>query len=201
MMQENTFTAELSPGEGTDIKFDLKPHYILLDKSIDDDKRGDLIKNLKPSVHFSKTGQEEIGAKVYDEYAENKILFAEDQVFKPIYDKVLPAAKGYRFVSLQKWEGVVTDVEDESFTARLTDLMQGGSDEIIEFSFDDVPSDDRSLIQEGAIFYWNIGFETIRGQDRKVSLIKFRRLPKWSKRKIQTMHKEGADLMNKIQWQ
>ncbi len=200
-MQENSSTAAISPGEGTDVRSDLKPHYILLDKSIDDDKRRGFIRNLKPLSSISKTGQEETGAKVYDEYAENKILFAEDQVFKPVYDTVLPLSRNYRFVSLQKWEGVVTDIDEDSFTARLTDLMQSGSDEVIEFSFDDVPSDDRSLIQEGAIFYWNIGFETMRGQDRKVSLIKFRRLPKWSKKKMQAMREKGEDLMSQIQWE
>lgn len=200
-MEENISTEEISTGAGSAGESCLKPHFFLLDESINDELRSELIRKFKPYKPFSNTVQEETGAKVYDEYAEDKILFAEDQVFKPVYDTVLPPPRNYRFVSLQKWEGVVTEIEDDSFTARLTDLTQGGSDEIIEFSFDDVPSDDRSLIQEDAIFYWNIGFETMRGQDRKVSLIKFRRLPRWSKKKIQAMREKGEDLMNQIQWE
>ncbi len=203
MMKENTYTSVASLPEASESKPYLKSNHFLLDESIDEEIRSKLINRMKSSQSLSKTIQEEVGAKVYDEYAEDKILFSEDQVFsfKPIFEPVLPSSNNYSFISLQKWEGVVTDVNEDSFFARLTDLTQGGSEEVIEFYLDDVPSDDKSLIGIGAIFYWNIGYETIRGQDRKVSLIKFRRLPKWSKKKMQNMQKKGKELMSKIQWQ
>ena len=65
------------------------------------------------------------------------------------------------FISLQKWEGIVMDVMDDAFLARLIDLTQKGTDEEAEFSFDEISEEDKPLIRSGAIFYWNIGYSTV----------------------------------------
>ena len=189
----------------------IKIDHLLLDKSVNKEDRS-LFLNPK-TESFNKAIQDETGAKIYDEYVHDKILFSEDNIysFNPVYTSAIPSQNHYSFNSIQKWEGVVTEVGEDTFTARLTDLTNGGSgpshggpshgDEFIELSFDDVSSpDDIELIQKGAIFYWNIGFETLHGQDRKSSLIRFRRLPKWSKKKLEAMERKGKEIINQIQW-
>ena len=80
------------------------------------------------------------------------------------------------FTSLQKWEGVVTRVLDNSFEARLIDLTADTPEEIAEIPLEEVSEDDFSLIQEGAIFYWNIGYRKMAsGQRERVTFIRFRR--------------------------
>ena len=83
-----------------------------------------------------------------------------------------------RFISLQKWECVVLQVLDDSFIARLIDLTNESPDEEAEFALDEVHREDQLLIAEGAVFYWSIGYLETGGQRRRVSDIRFRRLPK-----------------------
>lgn len=106
-----------------------------------------------------------------------------------------------RFVSLQKWEGVVLAIKHGSFLARLLDLSQGSPEEEGEFPFDDVSEEDRLLLKPGAIFYWNIGYHDSRtGQRRKVSEIRFRRLPAWTVRDIEAAKREAIRLRDLIGW-
>ncbi len=81
----------------------------------------------------------------------------------------------------QEWEGVVTKVCSESFEAMLRDKTAGDqeSKEVAEFDIGlMVSADDLELLKEGAIFNWVIGTEVKKeGTKRKVSFIKFRRLP------------------------
>jgi hypothetical protein len=106
-----------------------------------------------------------------------------------------------RFVSLQKWEGVVLAVEHDSFFARLVDLTQGNPQEEGEFSLDDVSNEDRPLLKPGSIFYWNIGYHDSRtGQRRKVSEIRFRRLPAWTLKEIEDARQGAIRLRDLLGW-
>ncbi len=92
-----------------------------------------------------------------------------------------PDVPGDTFQSLQRWEGVVTKIEEESFIARLTDLSHKGSEEEVELPLADIPTEDRDLLEPGAIFYWAIGYrDEPSGQRQRVSMLRFRRLPVWS---------------------
>ena len=97
---------------------------------------------------------------------------------------VLPKAITFihnRFVSLQKWEGTVLKKGDQSFFARLVDLTAPNIDEEAEFALEEVPESDVSLMEEGAIFYWDIGYlDQTNGQRLRASSLRFRRLPAWS---------------------
>lgn len=120
---------------------------------------------------------------------------------KPILLRTSNLRPQDRFVSLQKWEGVVLAIEQDSFLARLLDLSQGTSEEEGEFSIDDVSEEDRLLLKPGAIFYWNIGYHDSRtGQRRKVSEIRFRRLPAWTAREIEAAEREARRLRALIGW-
>ncbi len=55
-------------------------------------------------------------------------------------------------IALQTWEGVVIEISEneDTFFARLTDITNGGTDEVVELSFDDVSSDDKELVEKAA---------------------------------------------------
>ena len=106
------------------------------------------------------------------------------------------------FFSLQKWEGVVLDVYEDSFFARLSDLTEDGLEEEGEFYIDDVSREDLPLLKPGAVFYWNIGYHDSRtGQRRKVSEIRFRRLPAWTAKEIDAAKSKAIELKNLFGWE
>ncbi len=120
---------------------------------------------------------------------------------KPVLPRTGNPRPQDRFVSLQKWEGAVLGVEHNSFFAKLVDLTQGSPEEEAEFCLDDVSEEDRPLLKPGAIFYWNIGYHDSRtGQRRKVSEIRFRRLPAWTAREIEAARREATRLGDLIGW-
>ena len=97
---------------------------------------------------------------------------------------------------LQQWEGVVTDTTDDSFFAELQDLGKPLVPlEIVEVAIDEVPEDDRSLLVEGAVFYWSIGYETSPGgQLKRMSEVRLRRTPRWTKRSLQQAKKQAEEM-------
>ncbi len=60
------------------------------------------------------------------------------------------------FQALQKWEGYVLDVLEETFLARLTRIRGEGHDQEAEIYLQEVDQSDRHLITPGAVFYWSI---------------------------------------------
>jgi len=51
-----------------------------------------------------------------------------------------------------------------------------GTFEMGRFDLREVSEEDRSLLVEGAVFYWSIGYSRINGQVQKQSNIRFQRL-------------------------
>lgn len=116
----------------------------------------------------------------------------------PIFPKITAPPRD-NFVSLQKWEGVVIELLQDSFLARLYDLTQKGPDEEAEFPLEEVSEEDKSLIMPGAIFYWNIGYhDSHYGQRQRSSIIRFRRLPSWRKEEIEASKREADRIKNSI---
>lgn len=108
----------------------------------------------------------------------------QDRIVPPV---VMPAPKLAleRFNALQQWEGVVIEVTESSFTARLKDSTHKTPAEEAEFELEDVPASDLPLVLEGAVFYWSIGYyDTAGGQRLRSSSFRFRRLPVWSDREL-----------------
>ena len=88
------------------------------------------------------------------------------------------------FVLLQDWEGVVEEVSQSTFNARLRDRTVGDeyAAESIELAIDDVSDDDRELLMPGAVFYLGIGRLTRpSGRQDRVTRIVFRRIPRWTR--------------------
>lgn len=100
-----------------------------------------------------------------------------------------------RFDLRQQWEGTVAAVEGDSFTVTLQDLTDPRvPEESAELFIEDVGESDRALIEPGAVFYWSVGYEdTPRGRERK-SIIRFRRLPGWSKQELSAVRAKTAEL-------
>ena len=83
------------------------------------------------------------------------------------------------FQLLQKWEGKVIAVMEDSFVAEVTDKTTLSNDEEeMEINIREVPPDDLHLLRPGSFFYWSRGYEDGRGVPRqRVSRIRFQRLP------------------------
>lgn len=100
-----------------------------------------------------------------------------------------------RFDLRQQWEGAVTAVGVDSFSASLRDLTDPTvSEETAELFLEDVGESDRDLIEPGAVFYWSVGYEdTPRGRERK-SIIRFRRLPGWGRQQMNSVKAKSDEL-------
>jgi hypothetical protein len=84
-------------------------------------------------------------------------------------------------VTLQRWEGRVDEAADDHFVATLTDLTMAGQEEVAEFDLAEVSAQDRALVVPGAVFYWSVGWrDAVSGQRTRESLLRFRRLPRWT---------------------
>ena len=105
------------------------------------------------------------------------------------------------FIPEVSWEGVVLEVFEESFTARLVDLndpSQYEEAEILNNSVSDLS--DLELIEPGAIFFWSIGRRIEGRRSEQISMIQFRRLPVWTKREIQQSNQEASEIMKELGW-
>jgi len=101
----------------------------------------------------------------------------------------------YTFDMRGQWEGVVTDIRSDDFSVVLRDLVNPASAEYeAVFSIDEVADDDRKLLKAGAIFYWTIGYQQRRGQRLRVSEVRFRRLPAWSRSDMERIKKAAHAL-------
>lgn len=106
-----------------------------------------------------------------------------------------------KFISLQKYEGTVIEVNNNIFLARLVDMTSNLEDEEAEFEIEEADPDDHDLIKKGAQFYWNIGYvDRSWGQRWRASLIRFRRLPVWQKNQIEAAEKDAEKLIETLDW-
>lgn len=107
----------------------------------------------------------------------------------------LPVKFEEKFTSLQKWEGYVIEKKEDSFTARLINRTKDSPEEIAEFDLNEVDKEDLNLVESGAVFYWNIGYlDRKSGGRRRISEIRIRRLPAWSKAELDSAYKEAKKM-------
>jgi hypothetical protein len=106
------------------------------------------------------------------------------------------------FHPLQEWEGYVTAVRGNTFTARLTDLTENATraDEEADFPTDDVVEEDRELLAVGRVFRWVVGYMLMGSTKFRASHIVFRRL-RWTKEDLARAEEEGRELAAKIKWE
>ena len=101
---------------------------------------------------------------------------------------------------LQQWEGVVTRVEGDGFEAELHDLTDSSNPpEFAELPLAEISEADKPLLMPGCVFYWIIGYETRSGgQITRVSEIRVRRMPRWSKKSLETVKEKGRELFKRF---
>jgi hypothetical protein len=103
--------------------------------------------------------------------------------------------------TLQSWEGVVLDVEDDAFRARLINVTGDNVDEEVTLAIDELCDFDLELLEPGAIFYWSIGYrQELRGARERVSRIRFRRLPAWTESQLREAEARAATLARELGW-
>jgi len=94
------------------------------------------------------------------------------------------------------WECTVDALIGETFLATLRSLKDpADSEKEAEIPVDEVSSDDRELLEVGAVFYWTMGYEVSpSGTRRRFSQIKFRRLPAWTRRDLRHVEQRADAL-------
>lgn len=108
------------------------------------------------------------------------------------------------FIAEQEWEGEVIRIEEDRFLGRLHDLSEWNDAsfcEETEFSLKEISETDLSLLKEGAIFRWSLGFSrTPAGTRERTSRIVFRRLPAWTKKDLALSTQRAEELWKSIEW-
>lgn len=105
----------------------------------------------------------------------------------------LPATREF-FRALQRWEGYVLAVTEDSFLARLVPIVGEGPSQEAEISLEELEQEDRRLVEPGAVFYWSIGYLDRPSGRLRISLIRFRRLPAWSSHEIERARADAREL-------
>lgn len=158
-----------------------------------------------PEVQLGRVSAQDY-AKAIREWRQSKKgeivwdLLEQAREGRPV-DRVAPRSS---FEPLQEWEGYVVSVDDGVFFARLLDITNNESieREQAEFSFDDVSSDDLSLVEVGAVFRWSVGYEKrVNGSRQKISSIVFRRLPRWTSDELEAARVAAKNLVSSIAWE
>jgi len=104
-----------------------------------------------------------------------------------------------RFKVLQQWEGVVSEVADDTMWADLYDLTdQSNPLEVVEIPLEEIDPADQPLLRPGSVFYWCIGYDDTSGGRRRVSEIRVRRTPEWSQHAIDSMKTKALDLLKRF---
>ncbi len=73
-----------------------------------------------------------------------------------------------------KWEGIVLAIDNDEITSRMYDFQHDDYDEFV-FEKSLIPEDDIELLEEGALFYYFVGYTMKNGKKKKADHIKFRR--------------------------
>jgi hypothetical protein len=108
----------------------------------------------------------------------------------------VPPRHRQRFIVLQKWEGTVVSVDGDAFTAVMRDLADPSRpDEQMTLSLEEIAPSDRDLLEPGAILYWSLGYrETLSGSRERVALLRFRRLPVWTRGDLREVERKARRL-------
>jgi hypothetical protein len=105
-----------------------------------------------------------------------------------------PSAAAASLWALQAWEGRVVLVDGGQFTAILKDAGEPSrADEEVTIELAAVDPSDRSLVVEGATFFWSVFQEVRQGTRRVVSDLRFRRLPIWTANEIDDLKRRAAE--------
>jgi len=106
-----------------------------------------------------------------------------------------------RFTLLQKWEGVVLEVNDESFTSRLIDSHGELPPQQATIPNSELSPEEQDHVAVGASFVWTIGYQHIGATRQRNSVIYFRRLPAWNQSELDVARRRAEELAKAICWE
>ena len=93
------------------------------------------------------------------------------------------------------------EIEDDKFSAKLEDITNPGTYEIVNFGLDDVSPEDSSFLKPGSTFYFSIGYTTTSGTVEKTSLLRFKRVADWTESEFDIATDRADRLFNKHKWE
>jgi hypothetical protein len=68
-----------------------------------------------------------------------------------------------RFQLLQLWEGRITEIDENTFSARISDKTNPQlPDEIVTLDIEEISPRDLPLVKLGSVFYWSIRYADIQ---------------------------------------
>ncbi len=120
-----------------------------------------------------------------------------------IYTKPIPRAGAKQlinFKSLQKYECYVTEIFESTFKFKMIDETTNSKDLLGELDIEDIDDEDLKMLSIGSVFYLNFGYQDTPSGRTKGTLIRFRRLPKWSKSELSRSKLEARNLANELGW-
>lgn len=100
----------------------------------------------------------------------------------------------------QRWVGHIIEITGEKFKAKLEDLTQPGTVEIGTFDIQDT-LDEKEMIKLGAVFYFSVGYEVIRGQSSKQRFFRFQRLSEWTLKDFDHAADRAKKLESNLNWE
>ena len=137
-------------------------------------------------VKYTENKKREVFTKIIEKARENKK-----------YDFGIQPDQTTRitnFILLKQLEGEVFLVNHDQREVSIRFQEIGGNEDIVEevvFDMEEISPADHDLLQEGSVVYWNIGYLDQASGRQRVSELRFRRLPIWTKRNIERL-KEKA---------
>jgi len=137
------------------------------------------------------------------EFEDRKISLRTTEAINNVYVPAPNLANSLFLEPSQEWEGYVTAINEETFTARLLDISARDcvESEEADFPIADLSETDHALLKEGAIFRWVIGYQrSLGGTKRRVSQVTFRRLPAWTKRGLHDAKLKAEAILKSIHW-
>lgn len=154
------------------------------------------------------TNYKDVDPSFEQDFEQDKVIDARIKSADEVVSKVINFHANYQILgtrlyskNIQKWKGHVISVEGDTFKAKLNDLIEKGTHEIGEFELAEVSQEDRSLVKNGAAFYWSLGYSLRGGQVTKESVIRFQRILIWDQEDYDEAEDRAEDLYNSISWE
>ena len=103
-------------------------------------------------------------------------------------------------ITLQEWEGYVTDIGEETFEAILVDVSSGNRapQSIAKIPLDELSQEEVRRLCIGSVFRWAISFEKRGSTQRRVSEVVLRHLPAWSRKDLEEARKAAVELAGEL---
>lgn len=136
------------------------------------------LEDIKGKVEYSKDVN-------VDEYSNNNGSRSTKEEKSISYTHLIPSDldkniinhESVNFKSIQRWEGTVTNISKNKFTALLVDLTSGGTEEELTLEKDKIDPNDIDLLEIGSTFYLNLGYHIKNKTHINGLNLRFRRLP------------------------